>query len=152
MRIKRKNGDLICEGDLSIRELAEKNKANLREANLGEADLWGAKNLPSQFACELNLLKFQKNMLLAFKYLNGQVSPYQNFTYKIGETYICEDGNSDERILCNKGINLATLEWCLMETNNDISKTYAIFEFYPFDILAIPFNSDGKFRVKKLYI
>jgi hypothetical protein len=209
MKIKRINGDLICEGEFSLKELAEKNKADLRGANLWGADLrganlwgadlresnlwgadlrganlwgadlresnlwgadlrganlresnlWGAdlrganlrgaKNIPSQFASNLSLLKWQKNLLVGFKYLNGQISPYQNFTYKIGETYTCGDGNSDERILCDKGINLATLEWCLRETNNDLLQTYAIFEFYPSDILAIPYNSDGKFRVKK---
>jgi len=144
MQIRRKNSDLICEGEFTLKELAEKFKADLWGADLREAE-----NIPSQFASNLSLLKWQKNLLVGFKYLNGQISPYQNFTYEIGGTYICGDGNSDSRIPCDKGINLATLEWCLSETNNDLSKTYAVFEFYPSDILAIPYNSDGKFRVKK---
>ena len=178
-QIKRIDGTLICEGEESIKELAGKNKANLgganlvganlREANLGGAnlgganlggaDLWGsnlmganlvgAKNLPSQFKSDLNLFKWQSSKLLAFKYLNGDVSPYQNFKYEIGKEYSVEDGSSDDRILCDKGINLASLEWCLRETNCESSKTYAIFEFDPKDILSIPYNSDGKFRVSR---
>jgi hypothetical protein len=174
MKILKINGELICEDTFSLRELAEKNKTNLWGANLRRADLRGAdlqganlrradlqgadlrganlraaKNLSSQFGCDLNLLRWQKNLLIAFKYLNEQISPYQNFMYTIGETYTCEDGNADPRILCDKGINLATLEWCLRETDQDLTKTYAVFEFYPSDILTIPYNSDGKFRVKK---
>jgi hypothetical protein len=87
--------------------------------------------------------------LIAFKYLDGDVSPYQNFKYEIGKEYSVEDGDSDDRILCEKGINLASLEWCLRETHCDLTKTYAIFEFDPKDILSIPYNSDGKFRVSK---
>ena len=182
--IKLINGELICNGNESVKELAELNKAdlwranlrganlwranlrganlweadlrgadlrraNLWGANLWEADLWGAKNLPSEFQCNLHILKWQTSKLLAFKYLNGNQSPYQNFIYEIGKTYEAKDGSTDERILCEKGINLASLEWCLRETNCDLSKTYALFEFHPKDILAIPYNSDGKFRVSK---
>ena len=162
------NNEIICKGD-NLKDLVEKNKAylrgaylrgaNLRGANLGGAYLWGAylwganlggaKNLPSKFKTDLNILKYQINKLIGFKYLNGKLSPYQNFEYELGKTYVVEDGSTDERILCDKGINLASLQWCLRETDNDLSKTYAIFEFDPKDILAIPYNSDGKFRVSK---
>ena len=163
MIIKKTDGNVIYDENLSLKELVCKNKADLRGANLGEADLrgadlWGAnlgeaENLPSKFASDLNLLKWQSNKIIAFKYLDGQISPYQNFNYEIGKEYKVDDGNSDERISCDKGINLATLEWCLKETNSDISKTYAVFKFDSKDILAIPYNSDGKFRVKKaIYI
>jgi hypothetical protein len=140
----------LREANLGGADLREANLrgAYLREANLREANLRGANNLPSQFASSLNLLRWQTGKLIAFKYLDGNVSPYQNFVYKIGETYICNDGNSDNRILCDKGINLASLEWCLRETGCDLTKTYAVFEFNPEDILSIPYNTDGKFRVR----
>jgi len=208
------NDQVICEGDCSLRELAEKNRANLTGAklygaelsgaelsgaeltgadltgaklymanlsganltgaklsrtnlymaelsgaelsgadlsrtNLYMADLSGARNLPQQFQCHLHLLKWQTGKLIAFKYLFENISPHQNFIYEIGKSYEVNNGLTDERILCDKGINLASLEWCLKETNCDISKTYALFEFDPKDILAIPYNSDGKFRVRK---
>ena len=97
-------------------------------------------------------MKFQKGKLRAFKHLNGNKSPYENFEYKIGKTYICKDYDSDERKLCSKGYNVATLDWCLKDTNYNLSKTYIIVEFEAKDIIAIPYNSDGKFRVKKMKI
>jgi len=56
---------------------------------------------------------------------------------------------TDERILCGEGVNLATLGWCLRKTDCSLRKIYAVFEFDTRDIVAIPYNSDGKFRVKK---
>jgi hypothetical protein len=41
-QIKNLLGEVICEGELSIKALAEKNKANLSYASLGGADLIGA--------------------------------------------------------------------------------------------------------------
>ena len=153
IELKRLDGEVIDVGD-NMKKLISKNRADLRKADLWGADLRGAdlrgaKNLPRQFSSDLNLLKWQPKKLLAFKYLEGQTSPYQIYKYEIGKEYEVEDGNSDERILCDKGINLATLEWCLRETNCDLTKTYAVFEFDPKNIIAIPYNSDGKFRVAK---
>ena len=41
-QLRRINGEIIAEGDKTIRELAEENCANLQEADLRGADLWGA--------------------------------------------------------------------------------------------------------------
>ena len=124
--------------------------ADLRGADLRGADLQGAKNIPNIYKTSLYLLKNQpKNMKLrAFKYLNGNISPYQNFEYEIGKTYIVENSNDDETILCAEGINVATLDWCLRETNCNLTKTYVEVEFDVKDLI-IPYNSDGKFRIKK---
>jgi len=51
-------------------------------------------------------------------------------------------------ILCAEGINIATLDWCLRDTNYDLTKTYVEVEFCVKDLI-IPYNSDGKFRIKK---
>jgi len=117
-----------------------------------DANLRNAENLPLSFKSDLNILKFQKGKIRAFKYLNGNKSPYEHIEYKIGKTYICKDFDDDERKLCSKGYNVATLDWCLRDTNYDLSKTYIIVEFEAKDIVAIPYNSDGKFRVKKMKI
>jgi len=134
---------------------ADLRRADLREAKLWGADLWGAdlreaKNLPNIYKTSLSLLKYQpKNIKLrAFKYLNGNKSPYQDFEYEIGKTYPVEESNDDETILCAKGINIATLDWCLRDTNCDLTKTYVEVEFCVKDLI-IPYNSDGKFRIKK---
>jgi hypothetical protein len=47
---------------------------------------------------------------------------------------------------------VATLEWCLRDTNLDKDRTYIEVEFDPKDIVAIPFGTDGKFRVSKLKV
>ena len=147
--------------DLSEVDLTRVNLsgANLTGANLSEADLTrvnlsGAENIPFQFHSNLNILKFQKGTLTAFKYLNSNLtSPYKNFQYEIGKEYICDDYDNDERILCSKGFNVATLEWCLQETNCDVkNKVYVEIEFKAEDIIAIPYNSNGKFRLKKMKI
>ena len=80
------------------------------------------------------------------------MSPYKNFKYEIGKTYSTKDCNDDERVLCGKGLNVATLEWCLRDNTCDLTKTYIIVEFDVKDIVAIPYNSDGKFRVWKIKI
>ncbi len=126
--------------------------ANLNSADLSFANLRSAINIPPQHHCSLNILKYQKGKLRAFKYLNGNKSPYHNYEYEIGKTYTFKNCDINERILCGIGGNVATLEWCLRDTNNDITKTYIIVEFDVKDIVAIPYNSDGKFRVKKFRI
>ena len=54
--------------------------------------------------------------------------------------------------LCGEGLNIASLEWCLQDTNYDLDKTYIEVEFDAKDIVCIPFASDGKFRVKKFKV
>ena len=102
----------------------------------------------------LNILKYQKGKVRAFKYLNGDISPYQNCKYKVGKTYkeALKNCDKDEGNSCGKGLNLATLEWCLQDANFDLSKTYVEVEFDAKDIIAIPYASDGKFRVRKLRV
>ena len=90
-------------------------------------------------------------MLKAYKYLNGNKSPYQNFEYDVGKEYTFDDLDKDETVLCGTGGNVATLEWCLRDTNFDLDKTYIEVEFHSKDAV-IPFNSDGKFRVRKFKI
>ena len=126
--------------------------ADLRDANLQGANLQGANALTRICQSDLTILKCQKGKLRAFKYLDGLKSPYWNIEYKIGETYETEDYSDDERVLCAKGFNVATLDWCLRDTNSDLSKTYIEVEFDAKDIVAIPYNTDGKFRLKKMTV
>jgi len=128
--------------------------ANLEGANLEDANLRDAKNIPSLFHSQLNILKYQKGTLRAYKYLDKDMkSPYQNFKYEIGKTYKSDVYEPDERILCSTGINVATLEWCLLDCSKDIDNHIFIeVEFNVKDIVAIPYNSDGKFRVKKIKV
>ena len=131
---------------------ADLRDADLRDADLRDADLQGANNLPKIHQSDLAILKQQKGKLRAFKYLNDSISPYQDKEYKVGETYESKNYSDDERILCAEGLNVATLGWCLRDTNGDSGKTYIEIEFEPKNIVAIPYNTDGKFRVKKLTV
>ena len=142
----------------AIEERANLWGANLREANLwganlSGANLWGAKNVPPLYADNLNLLRFQKGKLRAFKYLNGDESPIDDnkITYKVGKTIIEKDYDTSDLVLCSRGLNVATLEWCLREGNIG-ENTFIEVEFLAKDIIAIPYNTDGKFRVRKLKV
>ncbi|MBU0977996.1 MAG: pentapeptide repeat-containing protein [Nanoarchaeota archaeon] len=139
----------------AVKKGADLRRANLRGANLWEADLrganlWEADNVPSIFKTDLYILKAQPGKLRAYKFLNGDKSPYQNFKYEVGKTYTADDCDDNELVECSRGINVATLDWCLRRTNGDLTKTYIEVEFLAKDIVAIPYFSDGKFRVRKV--
>ena len=129
--------------DLSSADLSS---ANLSSANLSYANLRYAKNIPSFFCSPLNILKAQET-LVAYKYLNKDMtSPYQNYRYVIGKTYTFK-ADTNERLLCAEGCNVATLEWCLIDAKFDIeNRVYVKVQFKAKDVV-IPYNSDGKFRV-----
>ena len=148
--------DIILSGEYeSIKDCLEKNRtANLYGANLSRANLSGAKTCyPKLYRDNLSILKHQPEgtKLRAYKYLNGDISPYQNCKYEVGKTYECNELNTDETMLCGSGINVATLEWCLKDTNNNLEKTYIECEFEAGNII-VPINTDGKFRVDKIRV
>ena len=129
--------------------------ADLEGANLREVNLEGADNYNFNInRSDLNILKYQKNKIIAFKFLKyDMTAPYYNTKYKINETYTVEYYNDCEHDNCGSGINVATLEWCLRNTNSDLNHyKYVEVEFDASDIVAIPYHSDGKFRVKKMKI
>ena len=127
---------------------ADLSNANLRNANLSNANLTDIK-ICNIYRSNLNILKLQKNNIFVFKYLRKNLkSPYQNFQYNIGKTYISENSNNNEFIQCGAGINVATLEWCLTNCDNNFDNFVIVeCEVNPKDLI-IPFNSDGKFRIK----
>jgi len=143
-------GASLWEADLKEADLrgADLSGTNLSGTNLRGTNLRGAK-INNIYRTNLNILKSQKNNLIVYKYLNNNLtSPYQNFKYRIGKEYTSINANENNKILCGKGINIATLEWCLQNTNNNINDyIYIECEINPHDLI-IPFNSDGKFRIK----
>ena len=122
-------------------------RASLDGANLSGASLDGASLLPN-----LYILKFQppKTILRAWKYIQNGKSPYQNAVYQVGKVYIEKRCSTDERIACDKGLNVATLQWCLNDGNDNAE--FLEVEFYAEDIIAIPFATDGKFRVRRFKV
>ena len=166
------NADLsgadLSNADLSDADLrdADLRGAYLRDADLRNADLSGADLRGADLSNAylrgvdlktnrnpLNILRYQTGTLRAFKYLNKDMrSPYQGFKYEIGKEYKTDDYNENESEDCGKGISVATLEWCLKDTNKNLDIIYVEVEFDAKDIVAIPYFTDGKFRVKKMKI
>lgn len=102
----------------------------------------------------------------AFKYVSSQDkgSPTQDnhrIIYSPGKIITVKSYDTDEKVDCGKGINVATLMWCLHNAGDiyfEKAKSGYIFdrrfqlvklECKVQDIVAIPLKTDGKFRVKK---
>jgi len=133
--------------------------ANLGGANLGAANLWGAdlrganlwdaKGLAPERVNDLLLLLDQVGPIRAYKLVDSAYqSPIQSsgkITYRMGETVEAKaDTNPDTQ--CGKGINLATLPWCLK--NWQPGYRVLVVEFTAKDVAAVPVG-DGKFRVSR---
>jgi hypothetical protein len=88
--------------------------------------------------------------LKAWKYLRNGESPYRNKKYKVGKIYIENNFDTDEQKECSSGLNVATLSWCLKDCKD--ANEFIEVEFFVRDIIAIPFNTDGKFRVKRFKV
>jgi len=125
--------------------------ADLQGAYLQGADLQGADLEEPLFLPDLYSLKLlpPETKLRFWKYLENGKSPYKGFGYKIGEEYIFGDADTDEREGCAPGGNVATLVWCLQDSN--IADEFMEVEFTVADIAAIPFATDGKFRLSKFF-
>ena len=65
--------------------------------------------------------------------------------YFVGKSYEVADADTDEYQQCAKGINLATLDWCIKSWVEGYKILIA--EFKAKDIAVVPTASDGKFRV-----
>ena len=128
-------------------------EANLQGANLQEANLEGAVNIDKVKGFpypDLYILKSAKGTLRAYKLVNEKNEGIFNggLRYEIGKVVEVKDYDEDERVLCSKGINVATLTWCKNQKESDTQKILEV-EFEAKDIVAIPYATDGKFRVRK---
>jgi len=102
---------------------------------------------------DLYILRMQQPniKLRAWKYLYNGKSPCQGAKYEVGKTYTEQNYSRDERNQCDRGLNVSTLEWCLRHSSGYKSEFMEV-EFQAKDIIAIPFATDGKFRVKKFRV
>jgi len=126
--------------------------ANLQDANLQDADLRFAKYEEPLFLPDLYSLKLllPETKLTFWKYLKNGESPYQEYQYEVGKEYSSDEFDSNEANLCGNGLNVATLTWCLKDSFR--ADEFIEVEFLAGDIVAIPYATDGKFRVKKLKV
>ena len=143
-------------------ESAVKSRANLTWANLTGADLtranltWAnltrAKNISPERFTPLLMLKDQIGPIRAYKLVKANMEGSYNgdIRYEIGGEYTEQSPNTDPQEQCGRGINLATLDWCLKEWCHGYRVLIA--EFFAEDIAAIPYGTDGKFRVRRCRI
>jgi hypothetical protein len=142
-------GAYLRDADLRGADLRD---ANLRDADLGGADLRDAKGIDPRSVNPLLSLFLQPGPVRSFKLVNsfGQ-GPYRGgITYEVGESYEVGEVNNDPEKDCGAGINLATLPWCIREGGEGYRILIA--EHTAEDIVAIPWFSDGKYRVKRCKI
>ena len=144
----------LSSADLSYADLnsanlsyADLNSADLSSADLSYANLRSAKNINKYITTSLYAMLDQPGIIRAYKIVNSKNEGIYNtgLVYKIGESVEIKDADTDELKDCGKGINLATLDWCIKE----YKKGYKILiaEFTKEDIACIPIGSNGKFRV-----
>jgi hypothetical protein len=105
------------------------------------------KNLNKYITTPLYLLLEQPDKIRAYKIIksNGEGIYNGGLIYKVGESVEEKDADTDEKKDCGKGINLATLDWCIREWKKGYKILIA--EFTKDDIACIPIGSHGKFRV-----
>ena len=142
-------GSDLSGSNLSGSDLSD---SNLSGSNLSGSDLRNIKYKEPLFLPSLYSLKLlpPTTKLIFWKYLRNGKSPYQNADYKVGKTYSVKKFNTDEIADCGEGLNVATIIWCLKD--NSEANEFLKVEFQAKDIIAIPFTTDGKFRVKKLKV
>ncbi len=124
--------------------------AYLRGAYLSDASLSYAKK--PLFKPDLYLLKECTGKIYAWKYIQDGKTPYQGAVYEVGKTYTEDDYCSDEMVNCGKGLNVGTLNWCYWNSNRNENTEFLKCEFMAKDVAAIPYTTDGKFRIKKMKV
>ena len=132
--------------DLSYADLSY---ANLSGAILSGAILSGARGIAPEGVTPLLMLLDQPGQIRAYKLVNAEmVGPFNGgLVYKIGKRVTVKGANSNVDDHCGAGINVATLDWCLINWKPGFR--VLIVEFTAKDIAAIPTATDGKFRLHR---
>jgi uncharacterized protein YjbI with pentapeptide repeats len=140
--------------DLSGADLsgADLSRADLSRADLSGSNLSGADGINKYLTTPLTILLDQPGKTRAYKLVNQNMEgPFNGgIKYEIGKVYKVADANINDKEQCAKGINLATLDWCMK--NWQLGYRILIAEFEAKDIACIPLATDGKFRVFRCQI
>ena len=140
----------LSRADLSGANLygADLSGANLSRANLSGANLSVARNIPLMFNTFLHGVKYTayKAVNSAYQSLMAHGCKGTRLDYSIGNKVSVPNANTDRRELCAAGVNVAYLEYIF---NNHRDDTIVLVEFYGEDVAAVPYASDGKFRLHR---
>ena len=128
---------------------ADLHGADLSSADLSSANLSSAKGVNKYLCTPLEILREQIGKIRAYKLVNSELMGafYPKIKYVIGKTVEVIKPEENEQMQCGKGINLATLDWCIKGWCE--GRKILVCEFTKKDIVAIPIATDGKFRVRK---
>ena len=123
--------------------------ADLRGADLRGAYLQGAMGVNKHLICPLLMLLDQPGPIRAYKLVNAYLEgPFTGgIKYEIGKECRVENADPDDTVECSRGINVATLDWCMREWK--AGYRILIVEFTSADIACIPIATDGKFRLHR---
>lgn len=128
--------------------------AHLADVNLADANLTRTKGADPRRTNPLLDLFVQPGPIRSFKLVAADgASPIRStgrVTYEIGATIEEDDYDPDPANDCGAGLNVATLPWCLRW--HEDGYRIMIVEHTAEDIVAIPWWSDGKYRVKRLKV
>jgi hypothetical protein len=127
---------------------ADLRDADLRDANLRGAYLRDAKGITPERVTPLLMLLDQPGPIRAYKLVTADGhGPFNGgIRYEVGGTVEVADADCDPNVQCGKGINVATLDWCLREWEPGFR--ILVVEFTAEDIACVPTATDGKFRLK----
>ena len=130
---------------------ADLSGANLSGADLYRANLSGADNLSKYLTTPLLILRDQPGAIRAYKLINekgeGPFNGGINYLQPGVDEFLEQTPDTNELTACGRGINLATLDWCMKEWKPGYR--ILVMEFTAADIAAIPTGTDGKFRVQR---
>jgi uncharacterized protein YjbI with pentapeptide repeats len=130
--------------------------AALSWANLSGANLSGAKGHIPERTTALAALPYMTGVsagcIAAFKLVNHKGEGHVNggIKYPLGEVVEEPHANCDPGAHCGAGLNIADLPWVLREYVEGYR--VLLVEHRPEDIAAIPYGTDGKYRVKRLKV
>ena len=141
----------LSEANLSGADLfgADLSEANLSEANLSRANLSRAKYIPLNGQTYLPGVRYTAYKATTNKRVSIMVhsSPGDVLDYSLdGREVSVNNANTDRRVLCAAGINVATADYIMREHRE---KTILLVEFDGADVAAVPYASDGKFRLHR---
>lgn len=140
---------------------ADLRNADLREADLTDADLTGAVFTDAKLRGAIGVNPYAIQPLYSRRLEPGSQVAYKLITpagegtfagginyldaLASGQTVRIPDADTDEFETCGSGINVATLVWALKEWRE--GRRVLEVRFEATDIAAIPWASDGKFRL-----
>ena len=108
------------------------------------------------YGSPLQVLKKQECPIVMFKLLVKRdyslVSPYFRMLYEVGKEYSVDEYSTDEGICTGAGLHVSTLEYALRLKEIFKDSVIAKILIDSEDIVAVPFDSTGEVRVKRLKV